>query len=67
VEVDGTLVGDYCGLIVTYDSQRGWREESDSLGGWLVSLVEADDTALLFARNLETSEQTLLAFRPPEK
>jgi len=63
INVNGEILGEYCGQFVLF-REDAWEREDLPLRGAIVSLIEANETALIASRDLESGETRLLAFRP---
>lgn len=63
INVAGVILGEYCGEFILF-RENAWEREGPPLRGSIVSLIEADETALIASQDLESGETSLLAFRP---
>jgi hypothetical protein len=60
------VLGDYCGRLARYDAATDrWSElDGPDDAPWGFELVAAEPVVLLLARNHETGEERLFAYRP---
>jgi Kelch motif len=66
VVVNEKVFGDYCGQATEYDPSRDrWRDVSrPEFAGWGLEVVDAGAVAIVLARNADTGENEMLAYRP---